>query len=568
MYLSRIDIKNFRGIKSLEMKFDPALTVIMGENNAGKSSLLAALEICLNQLRSEKGSLFNVHDFHLDESHLTIDSCEPIRITVSFEETEELQWTPAEKQRLKDIDVGVEYSEIHLQIEASYDSSNREINQLVNFLDNLGNVIPNRATAKNLKALRGCVPFFLQEALRDAARNFGGQSSYWVELIKSNDLSDEDKAAFERDIVAVQKRLIDAYGGFLSVTKELDHVSDILDTGIDGHVTVEPRFPDITRAIRYETEINYQISEQAKIPIKNFGEGTQSIAVLMLFNAYLKMKMAINGGFTAPLIGIEEPETHLHPNAVYTIWNVLKTLAGQKIVVTHSGEIVSQSDLKCIRKLQRFQGDILCREISLNLSVKEEEKFRIHFRRGRGELFFSRVWLLVEGATELEVYDGAAGIMGIDLHRHSVGFVQYASIGIGVILKIADAFGIRCVLTSDSDPAGNNYFSTFTNFMAGHPTILTHKHHMLPSLTIETYLCEMGFSQPYINHLTRSSDPEARELLSVPDSQRKSTYWEQVYRFIKSNKPHLVNEALDLMGAGGVNSVPQHIRDVINDVIA
>ena len=138
MYLGRISIKNFRGIKSLEMRFDPSLTVIMGENNAGKSSLLGALDICLNQLRSEKGSLFDLHDFHLDESHLTIDSCEPIRITVSFEETENNQWTPAEKQRLNDIDVGVEYSEIHLQIEASYDSSNRGINQSVNFLDKSG----------------------------------------------------------------------------------------------------------------------------------------------------------------------------------------------------------------------------------------------------------------------------------------------------------------------------------------------------------------------------------------------------------------------------------------------
>lgn len=566
MYLTSLSIRNFRGIKALDIEFDPTLTVVMGENNTGKSSILNALDICLNQVKSEKGVCFEPSDFHLDDEHKSIDDSEPIQLTVSFVETENVVWSRLEKQRLSDIDVGVENSEVHLRVEAKFNLQTREIEQTISFLNSNGEVLPGKESPKNLKALRSCVPFFLQGALRDAARTFGGQSSYWLELIKANELSLEDKTRFEKEIQDVQRRLIEAYGGFTTVTQEIDHVSDILDTGLAGHVTVEPKFPDVIRAIRYETEVNYQTAEQSKIPLENFGEGTQSLAVMMLFNAYLKMKMASGGGFTAPILGIEEPEAHLHPNAVYSTWNTLKNLAGQKIVVTHSGEIVSQTELGSIRKIQRDRnGAVVGRLINLMLTDKEKEKFRINFKRGRGELFFSRVWILVEGATELEVYDRCADIMGEDLYRHGIGIVQYAQIGLEVILKIADAFGIKCVLTADNDSKGQSYLETFRHFTESQTRDILHSCHPLPYSTIETYLCSEGWSAPYLSHLEKSSDPVARALLDIQDEQRDASYWDNVYKFIKSNKPHLVNEALDMMANCGVASVPDYITSVIRD---
>lgn len=566
MHLTSLSIRNFRGIKALDVEFHPEMTVIMGENNTGKSSILYALDICLNQVKSEKGVLFEYSDFHLDDEHKTIDDCEPIILTVSFVETANYEWTMSEKQRLSDIDVGVDNSAVYLRVEARFDSQTREIEQSIDFLNQNNEILPGKGVSKNLKALRSCAPFFLQGALRDAARIFGGQSSYWLELIKSNEINSEDKYRFENEIQDVQRRLIDAYGGFSSVTEEIDHISDILNTGISGHVTVEPKFPDVSRAIRYETEVNYQTSDQAKIPLVNFGEGTQSIAVLMLFNAYFKMKMASGDGFTAPILGIEEPEAHLHPNAVYSAWNALKSLAGQKIVVTHSGEIVSQAELGSVRKIQRDgTGIVVGRRIDLVLDDKEREKFRIHFMRGRGELFFSRVWILVEGATELEVYYRCANILGKDLCRYGIGFVQYAQIGLDVILKIAEAFGIRCVLTADNDDKGKSYIEVFNRFIENEDRIMTHSSHALPYSTIETYLCVEGYSAPYIEHLKKSSESEAKILLSVPNDRRNVEYWDKVYKYIKSNKPHLVNEALDLIEERGASSMPSYIVDVLQD---
>ena len=47
MIVDEIEINNYRGIRSLSLKLDET-TVLIGENNTGKSTILAALESCLS----------------------------------------------------------------------------------------------------------------------------------------------------------------------------------------------------------------------------------------------------------------------------------------------------------------------------------------------------------------------------------------------------------------------------------------------------------------------------------------------------------------------------------------
>lgn len=47
MYLSKINIRNFRNLESLEVNLSPGLNVIVGENNVGKTNLLDALRVAL-----------------------------------------------------------------------------------------------------------------------------------------------------------------------------------------------------------------------------------------------------------------------------------------------------------------------------------------------------------------------------------------------------------------------------------------------------------------------------------------------------------------------------------------
>ena len=60
MIIKALRIKGFKKFRELEVKFNDEISVIVGENESGKSSLLLALDIALNQ------SVFNRADSSLD----------------------------------------------------------------------------------------------------------------------------------------------------------------------------------------------------------------------------------------------------------------------------------------------------------------------------------------------------------------------------------------------------------------------------------------------------------------------------------------------------------------------
>ena len=55
--IKRLVLKNFKRFKSIELEFDPELTILVGGNEAGKSSVLQALDIVLSVSRSKVEAL-------------------------------------------------------------------------------------------------------------------------------------------------------------------------------------------------------------------------------------------------------------------------------------------------------------------------------------------------------------------------------------------------------------------------------------------------------------------------------------------------------------------------------
>lgn len=89
MYLKEVYIKNFRSIKECKVSLDD-FTVFIGENNAGKTTILDAIRIGLNKAINRHS--FDEYDFHMDENVNSPKESDGIKIIYHFEEKDEGEW--------------------------------------------------------------------------------------------------------------------------------------------------------------------------------------------------------------------------------------------------------------------------------------------------------------------------------------------------------------------------------------------------------------------------------------------------------------------------------------------
>jgi len=558
MRLSKITIDNFRGIKHIEVELDRDMTVLVGENNVGKTSVLEALRLCLDVVKSDKTCNFSEYDFYRDDTRTGLETCEPVSITLSFLESEEHLWHEHVTQALNEVIVGSDYSVIKFRVTAQLDVDTGQPVQSWSFLDDADNELVGRAGA--IKELRRLRPFFFQTALRAARDQFHGQSTYWASFLKNRDIDETTQRALEEELYQVNQKIVDAHTSFRDVTEEVKRISDLVSVGQTDAVTVDPAPADVYKALRY-TDVNLLTASNAKIPIRSHGEGTQSLSVLLLFSAYLKTRLQADvDRYADPIIAIEEPEAHLHPNAVRAVWQLLNDLPGQKIVATHSGDILSEVPVSKLRRMSR-DGDITqCMSLPDGLLTDEElRKLNHHVRRNRGELLFARCWLLVEGETDVSVFTDCAPMLGIDLHRAGVRIVEYSQVDQNAFIKLADALGIRWFLVSDGDAEGERYARSAKSHLNGRDENL----HVLrlTKENMEVLLCESGYGAPYESRI----DEQQRGRITL--QPEAAGYWNQVCGVVKGkSKPAAVLDALLLMREKqerGESAVPLEIEEIL-----
>jgi putative ATP-dependent endonuclease of OLD family len=90
------------------------------------------------------------------------------------------------------------------------------------------------------------------------------------------------------------------------------------------------------------------------LPIGKHGHGVQSLAIVFLFRAFVENSLAASlHEETEPVLTLEEPESHLHPQACRSLWDSISALPGQKLVTTHSPFFVQNVPFKDIIIVRR-----------------------------------------------------------------------------------------------------------------------------------------------------------------------------------------------------------------------
>lgn len=559
MLIKEVQIKNFRGIEDLTLPLGD-LCVLIGENNTGKSTILDALRVCLTRSLTRRSTVFEEYDYHLADVGSEPSKSKPIEITLTFSEAKEDEW-PEEISQLLEKAEQVDANNIRsvtLRVTSSYDPAIADFSTTYDFLDLSRNALIQARNPKTLINLQQLVPTFYLASLRDAAQEFRPRSQFWGPFVRALSLDENTRTELETALSELNQKVLEQHTAFGSVKERLKKTAELLPLGENDPVSIEA-VPSRVFDILSRTQVNLSSKTGARIPIMRHGHGTQSLAVIFLFDAFLESRLEEGYGENAqPLLALEEPEAHLHPSAIKAVGEMLQKLPGQKIITTHSGDLLASVPLNKIRRLRRKDGKISCHQLTESVLTNDEiKKLDYKVRASRGSLLFARCWLLVEGETDALLLPECARTLGYDLLADGVSCIEYSQVGVEKLIKLADQFGIEWFVVADKDSKGVEYEKTAEEQLNGrckndHIRVLDHGR-------MEVFLCVEGFGHIYkvgIAH-QKAKDITATEG-TIP-------YWEQVTKAQSKNlKPKNVLAVVEDMVCRGASCVPPLLKEIID----
>jgi predicted ATP-dependent endonuclease of OLD family len=142
-----------------------------------------------------------------------------------------------------------------------------------------------------------------------------------------------------------------------------------------------------------DTRFNFIIDEGIAIPIKNIGQGYISKFIIALALGWGKAK----------ILGIEEPELHMHPTAIRDLLTEIQNKAGEKQIIftSHSPIItnyVNPDSIVVVKKEQRYSRTYcLAKMFENQFDDYKDISRQIFLNRQKTELLFSKGVIYVEG---------------------------------------------------------------------------------------------------------------------------------------------------------------------------
>ena len=473
MYVSKVEICNFRSHKNTFIELSET-NVLIGQNNTGKTAFLDAV----NHAIGRRKGLPSEDDFYASEDKFDPKNSDPIRIILEFRETKDNRFSDNVSYIF---DKAIQFDEeqypddpikyIRMCYEVKYDKERDRYVDERYFVDINNKKLPKDSVVKRNHS--SFFPFFYLTTLRDINTEIKNKSSFWGKLKASIDYKDKEK-----DIKQLIEQLNDlliadnvTVNELKSKLKELEHSVRITPNSIYLQAFSKRSWELLDELNIYLKTANSNLA----LPIAKHGMGTQNIAILLIFNAYLDIvpKIVENEEAT-PIIGIEEPEAHIHPQAQRAVFRQISNMKGQKIISTHSPFIVDQANIydylvfntengtTKIEKIPKYNKKFefkygLPEEAYKNnryLMPDEELLIKRYTQYRNAELFFSSLFILCEGDTEkvflerIFLYD-----TGKTLGQLGISVISCEGQTYSPFLKIAnkDAFDLKWLILSDAE---------------------------------------------------------------------------------------------------------------------
>ena len=353
MRITEVSLKNFRCFKDVTIPIDD-ITIFIGENNCGKTALLDTIKSTLSQKAGGKIPVFSEYDFFMDSESSSPNDSDGIDVNIKFEEQAVNEWPAEIVQSIDEIifsDLNTGIKSINLHLTCNYNATSKEFEQSVRFDDENGKPIGGRAIKKNnfFDFLRFTPVFFLP-ATRDAFVEFSSKSQFWGKLLKSIDLPEELISDIRSQIESLNSDLLSSEPKLTDILETIREANSILPTTKTGDVNIRA-LPVKPWDLLSRSEIVYRKGvDDPWLPIHKYGQGIQSLSVLFLFKAFINnLLSSIYEHDSSPILTLEEPETHLHPQAARNVFNYIDSFTGQKLITSHSPYFLQNVPLRKIR---------------------------------------------------------------------------------------------------------------------------------------------------------------------------------------------------------------------------
>jgi putative ATP-dependent endonuclease of OLD family len=438
VHLVRVRVRNFRGIADGEVHLN-GHTVFVGDNNAGKSTLLEAVDLVLGPERLNRRPVVDEHDFY---AGMYVDPIKkgviPIQVEVIVAGLSEeqqrhfrdhIEWWDANAEALLEgpppegtdaPDVG---EAMRVFFNGWYDVDEDD------FTGETYYAIPETVDGSYVRFTtpdkRKCGFLYLR-TLRTGARALSLERGSLLDVILR---LKETRLTMWEDLLGQLRKL--PVGEAEEIGELLASVQDAVRHYVPSDWAEQPhmRVSDLTRDMLRRTLTVFMGTGAERpdgsiysAPYQHQGTGTINTLVLALLSIIAELKQSV-------IFAMEEPEIALPPHTQKRIISSLRQKSAQAIFTSHSPYVLEEFDPSQVLVLKRAAGVMTGVPAAYPPAVKPKA-YRTEFRTRFCEALLARYVLVLEGRTEFDALPAAARrLCDLDATR----FKSLENLGVAIV---------------------------------------------------------------------------------------------------------------------------------------